>query len=300
MQLEFGGQRYPVTAGESTIGTDPEGAVVLSGSGVRRRHAVLHGSPVGVAIRAASDATVLVNGAPVGGDPRPLRHGDQVTIGPNDLLVVDPDHQDAVPVDAAAVQPVLVAPSGATYRLADTMHGMPAAKWQPSGSPAESPRQTNGTLRALASFLVRTGEQKGRRLSVHRVSVSIGRAGTSDVVIDDASVSGEHARLRRRDGLWMLTDVGSTNGTYVDGERVTDDAPLLPGATVRFGDVTALFEPYDEPSAPADVRPAVSARPRRSPPVPEPEASPGVSKWLIMALLIAAIAGAAFGFVLLR
>jgi hypothetical protein len=277
MQLEFGGQRYPITAGESTIGTDPDGVVVLAGAGIRRRHAIIHGSPVGAAIRAAAaDATVLVNGLPVGVDLRPVRHGDTVTIGSNDLLVIDPKHETAgapgeVPPPHA--EPALVAPSGATYRLADTMHGMPAAKWQ-APTVAAGPPEPAKSPAVLASFLVRTGEHKGRRLSVTRVSVSIGRADYSDLVIGDGSVSAEHARLRRQDGLWMLTDVGSTNGTYVDGERVTDEAPLV--------------APRSSDALPARV------------PVRERETSRGVSKWLVAAMVVAAIAGAAVGFVLLR
>ncbi len=55
-----------------------------------------------------------------------------------------------------------------------------------------------------------------------------------------------HAKLQRREGVWILTDVESTNGTFVDGERVQGDAPLAPGAMVRFGDVQLVFEPTDD------------------------------------------------------
>jgi len=65
--------------------------------------------------------------------------------------------------------------------------------------------------------------------------VNIGRAEYNDLVIPDDSVSSQHAKLTRREGVWMLTDVGSTNGTMVDGERITSDTPIAPGAFVRFG-----------------------------------------------------------------
>lgn len=76
--------------------------------------------------------------------------------------------------------------------------------------------------------------------------VNIGRADYNDLVIPDDSVSSQHAKLTRREGVWILTDLGSTNGTLVDGERVTDDVPIAPGAFVRFGDVSLVFEPTDD------------------------------------------------------
>src|SRR5438876_734619 len=53
-------------------------------------------------------------------------------------------------------------------------------------------------------------------------------------------------KLPRREGVWVLVDLDSTNGTFVDGERVKGEAPLAPGATVRFGDVQLVFEPTDD------------------------------------------------------
>src|SRR5256886_9439905 len=50
----------------------------------------------------------------------------------------------------------------------------------------------------------------------------------------------------RREGVWVLVDLDSTNGTFVDGEQVKGEAPLAPGATVRLGDVQLGFEPSDD------------------------------------------------------
>jgi pSer/pThr/pTyr-binding forkhead associated (FHA) protein len=55
-----------------------------------------------------------------------------------------------------------------------------------------------------------------------------------------------HAKLQRREAIWILSDLGSTNGTYVEGEQLTGETPLTPGTTLRFGDVIALFEPLDD------------------------------------------------------
>jgi pSer/pThr/pTyr-binding forkhead associated (FHA) protein len=98
----------------------------------------------------------------------------------------------------------------------------------------------------LASLLFRSGDLKGRRLPIKVPVVNIGRGDYNDIVIGDASVSTMHAKLQRREEVWILIDLGSTNGTYVEGERLSGEAPLTPGTTLRFGDVIALFEPLDD------------------------------------------------------
>ena len=99
---------------------------------------------------------------------------------------------------------------------------------------------------ALAKFVVRSGPRKGERVLVKVPIVNIGRADYNDIVLDDESVSSQHAKLTRREGLWILVDLGSTNGTMVDGERIEEDTPLAPGCFVRFGDVQLVFEPTDD------------------------------------------------------
>jgi pSer/pThr/pTyr-binding forkhead associated (FHA) protein len=76
--------------------------------------------------------------------------------------------------------------------------------------------------------------------------VNIGRAEYNDIVLPDDSVSTVHAKLQRREGIWVLVDLDSTNGTIVDGERVEGEAPLAPGAIVRFGTIQTIFEPTDD------------------------------------------------------
>ena len=79
--------------------------------------------------------------------------------------------------------------------------------------------------------------------------VNIGRADYNDIVIADLSVSSSHAKIQLREGIWILVDLGSTNGSFVDGERVEDEAPLAPGALIRFGDLSVVFEPTKDDSA---------------------------------------------------
>jgi pSer/pThr/pTyr-binding forkhead associated (FHA) protein len=146
---------------------------------------------------------------------------------------------------------------------------------------------------------------RGRRLPITLAVVNVGRADYNDIVIADPSVSTTHAKLQRRDNIWVLTDLGSTNGTYVEGEPVTGETALTPGTTLRFGDVAALFEPHDEPqpighrAAPAAAEPAppwasdsppAAARPATRRPIraaaPKPSGPP---LWLISLIVVAAM-----------
>lgn len=63
----------------------------------------------------------------------------------------------------------------------------------------------------------------------------IGRAPGSDLRLTDVSVSRQHAELRRYGDGWVLYDLGSTNGTHVNGRRVTGGVPVRPGDQVEFG-----------------------------------------------------------------
>jgi len=98
----------------------------------------------------------------------------------------------------------------------------------------------------LASFIGRGGALKGQRFGVKTPVVNIGRADYNDLVLPDESVSTTHAKLQRREGVWILVDLDSTNGTFIDGDQIKGEAPLAPGATVRFGDVSMVFEPTDD------------------------------------------------------
>jgi pSer/pThr/pTyr-binding forkhead associated (FHA) protein len=98
----------------------------------------------------------------------------------------------------------------------------------------------------LANLMVRTGLLKGQRLAIRVPIVNVGRADYNDVVLPDDSVSTSHAKLQRREGVWVLVDLDSTNGSFVDAERVKGETPLAPGALIRLGEVQVLFEPTDD------------------------------------------------------
>ena len=72
------------------------------------------------------------------------------------------------------------------------------------------------------------------KLPTHQGTI-IGRSRWCGCVLSDPTVSRAHAVASYRDGTWSLRDLGSTNGTYVNGRRITDEAEVRPGDEVAFG-----------------------------------------------------------------
>jgi len=70
---------------------------------------------------------------------------------------------------------------------------------------------------------------------------TIGRAMACDFTLADLSVSRWHARLYTEDSQWLLSDLGSTNGTRLNGWRVTTGVPVKPGDQVTFGSVSFVI-----------------------------------------------------------
>lgn len=120
----------------------------------------------------------------------------------------------------------------------------------------------------LASLALMAGPRHGEELPVPAPVVTVGRATACDVVVDDDSVSAQHARLEYQQGAWRITDLRSINGTAVEGVKLAPDVatPLPYGATVRLGgvqlqfretegaDVEAARDGYVPPAAPRTLR----------------------------------------------
>jgi hypothetical protein len=84
----------------------------------------------------------------------------------------------------------------------------------------------------------------GATFPIHSTAITIGRGGTNDMQIEsDEYASTRHARFEpRRDGVYV-DDIGSTNGTYVNGIRLSRERRLAPGDVVRVGETDLRFEP---------------------------------------------------------
>ena len=93
------------------------------------------------------------------------------------------------------------------------------------------------------TFVVTTeGPLKGTSLVIDDDDKVIGRRDSSDLVVADPHVSLAHARVKRRQGAILIEDLGSTNGTFVNGEQLTTSRALRHGDVVNFGSVETRFE----------------------------------------------------------
>jgi Protein of unknown function (DUF3662)/FHA domain len=104
----------------------------------------------------------------------------------------------------------------------------PAAPEYPP--PAAYPAPAPSAYRPPAPVL----ELDGRAIPLTRAVTVVGRSGDVDIPLDDAGVSRRHAEIHVADGRARVVDLGSTNGTFVDGERVTT-ADLHDGSTITVG-----------------------------------------------------------------
>jgi hypothetical protein len=82
----------------------------------------------------------------------------------------------------------------------------------------------------------------GKRLVVGPGGATLGRSRHSDVMVDDPNVSRAHAEIRPRGGSWVLADLGSTNGSRLNGRRVEGSEVLKPGDEIELGTTVLTFE----------------------------------------------------------
>ena len=93
--------------------------------------------------------------------------------------------------------------------------------------------------RGPRTLVVTAGPLKSTRITLGEQPILIGRADDSTLVLTDDSASSRHARLTNRGGQWYVEDLGSTNGTYLDQQRVQGPLLVNPGQPIRIGQ-TAL------------------------------------------------------------
>ncbi len=92
-------------------------------------------------------------------------------------------------------------------------------------------------------LVVRQGPIPGQVFELNKAEVNIGRDISNDFVINDAEISRKHARLTMEGDRYKIEDLNSTNGTYIDGQRLIGPHLLATGEIIMFGDnVGVVFE----------------------------------------------------------
>ena len=101
-----------------------------------------------------------------------------------------------------------------------------------SARPARPARGGRGEPQRL---LVTGGPLSGTTLPLTEQQITIGRSNDATLVLNDDYASSRHARLFPQDGQWIVEDLGSTNGTYLDRQKVTQPTPVPTGVPIRIG-----------------------------------------------------------------
>lgn len=209
-----GGLAIEIPSSGLTIGRDPECGLPLADMSVSRHHATIAPARQGYVLTDTSVNGVVVNDRKVDGSVV-LRMRDIIRVGNVELRFE---------ADQAVLQP----PRAAADDRARAGAALPEL-------------QRRGQLLATLE-VVNIGALHGTRFRIERPVVHIGRGKHNEVRLADDSVSSSHATISRRGARWVVLDLGSTNGSYIDGERITERA-LNGVADLRFGNVKLRFRP---------------------------------------------------------
>ncbi|KWW97879.1 hypothetical protein C3Y87_11235 [Carbonactinospora thermoautotrophica] len=111
---------------------------------------------------------------------------------------------------------------------------------QPKASPARQPRPPAPRAQkrprsAPGKLVVTAGSLAGTTVTLTDQPVTIGRSHDSTLVLDDDYASSRHARIYPDNGRWMVEDLGSTNGTYLDRAKINGPTPVPLGVPIRIG-----------------------------------------------------------------
>jgi pSer/pThr/pTyr-binding forkhead associated (FHA) protein len=93
-----------------------------------------------------------------------------------------------------------------------------------------------------SKLVVIEGPLNGTIVPLGNVQITIGRAPDSTLIIDDDYASSRHARIYPSEGAWVVEDLGSTNGTWIDRTRITSPTVLPVGAPLRVGRTTLQIQ----------------------------------------------------------
>src|SRR3990170_6551195 len=118
-------------------------------------------------------------------------------------------------------------------------------------------------------LIVRTGPNPGMVFDLTKDVTMLGRDVTNDIPLGDAEISRQHSRISRTPGGMVLEDLGSTNGTFVNGDRLVSPRVLMSGDLVGLGEnVTLTFESTAPEAAATMMGPARGVPARAAPPAP--------------------------------
>jgi len=201
----------------------------------------------------------FVNGYPVAGEQW-LADGDTIQIGKRTLLFQEKaTRKGAAPVPGAASMPASPRPAASRYvgeELATAPMAPAPARRPPLTTPADvldqmgSAPVAEATVQSLPGFggvgtrlVAVQGPYTGQSFPLSHAPAVIGRAAERDIALPaDTSVSRSHARITYADSRHFIADDGSSNGTFVNGQRISDPRLLSSGDTIQLADTAFRYE----------------------------------------------------------
>ncbi|MCY7380793.1 MAG: FHA domain-containing protein [Gemmatimonadaceae bacterium] len=243
--LTSGADRLLLSAGDNMLGGDISEMVASAPVANVTPVAKVTVFPDGTATiaRIVRRAVVRVNKRNVGVTPLVLRHGARVDIGRHRFAY------DAAPMSEPAPRRLATTPVASSNAVtvllaAPVIPPAPqeSARSQPVSTPLPPP---------LALLEVTRGKLAGERWRIDRAVSTLGRGVENDVRVADHSVSTSHATLLLKGDDWFLVDLRSSNGTHVDGHRISGERALVRGSTIRLGAVELTFTPTASRRPPA-------------------------------------------------
>jgi hypothetical protein len=157
-----------------------------------------------------------------------------------DAVVVEPS---AEPPAASIIPPVVVPPVVVPAVISPPVVVPPVISPPTIATPSIPPLPTLGGTPALKATLTMAD---GSRIALRPGVISVGRSAESTIPLNDTNVSRRHAELRLRgegaDAVWVLVDLGSTNGTLINGVKVNGEQVLRKNDAIVFGATKARYE----------------------------------------------------------
>src|SRR5580698_8739749 len=127
----------------------------------------------------------------------------------------------------------------------------------------------------MAKLVVLTQSMAGRSVELTAERTTVGRVEENAFQIAEPSVSSRHAEILLRGSDIVVKDLNSTNGTFINGEKITE-AVLKPGQTLRLGNIELKLDTGNAPASAAPSAPS-SSSPAAPPPAPKKEPVKAVS-----------------------
>lgn len=125
--------------------------------------------------------------------------------------------------------------SGSSARRPPRRAPQPVRAAPPARQPRAYRPAAGGGVTRPGQLLVTAGPLAGTSLGLADQQITIGRANDATLVLNDDYASTRHARIFPQDGQWIVEDLGSTNGTYLDRQKVAQPTPVPVGVPIRIG-----------------------------------------------------------------